>query len=253
MQAPKVTMKQVAGESGVTVGTVSAILRGSRDRIFYSDETRDRVLAVVERLGYRVNPTARSLREGKTRTIGVMLDDITLPFLASLIRATGTALEAHGYSIMLCNLDAASAARESLLQVFARGHIDSFMLAGALTRLSDEDLLDIHRRGHRIVLLERAAPDPAIASVGVDNAAGGRLAANHLKDPEYVTLSSDQVGALQISHFVYLVREGDKRGDILRHEPRDRSPIRFLTSSLALCLFRQSGWHSVASVGYCGY
>jgi LacI family transcriptional regulator len=180
MQAQKVTMKQVATEAGVTVGTVSAILRGSRDRIFYSDETRDRVLAVVERVGYRVNPTARSLREGKTRIVGVMLDDITLPFLASLIRATGTALETHGYSIMLCNLDAARAARESLLQIFARGHIDSFMLAGALSHLSDEDLLHIHRRGHRIVLLERAAPDPAIASVGVDNTAGGRLAATRL-------------------------------------------------------------------------
>ena len=43
-----------------------------------------------------------------------------------------------------------------------------------------------------------------------------RLAKNHLKDPEYVTLSSDQVGALEIAHFVYLVREGDKRGALTR-------------------------------------
>lgn len=43
-----------------------------------------------------------------------------------------------------------------------------------------------------------------------------RLATNHLRDPEYVTLSSDQIGALEISHFVYLVREGDKRGALAR-------------------------------------
>jgi LacI family transcriptional regulator len=179
-RCPKVTMKDVAKEAGVTVGTVSAVLRGSRDRNFYSAVTRERVQAVVNRLGYRVNHAARSLREGKTRTVGVMLDDIALPFLAALIHSTGTALEVHGYSIMLCSVDAARTARESLLQVFARGHVDSFMLAGALTRLSDEDLLHIHNHGHRIVLLERASPDPAIASVGVDNAAGGHLAASHL-------------------------------------------------------------------------
>jgi LacI family transcriptional regulator len=180
MQHRKVTLKDVGRESGVTIGTVSAIVRGSRDRIFYSDETRDRVLAVVAKLGYRVNPAARSLREGKTRTIGVMLDDITLPFLASLICAVGKALEQHGYSILLCNMNAASAARESLLQIFARGHIDAFMLAGALTRLTDEDILAVHQRGHRVVLLERPAPSPVIDSVGVDNQAGGHLAAAKL-------------------------------------------------------------------------
>lgn len=173
-------MRDVAHEAGVTVGTVSAVLRGSRDRNFYSTETRERVQAVVARLGYRVNHSARSLREGRTRTVGVMLDDITLPFLAALIHSAGTALEVHGYSIMLCSVAAAGAARDSLLQVFARGHVDSFMLAGALTCLSDEDLLDIHRRGHHIVLLEREAPDPAIPAVGVDNTAGGQLAAQRL-------------------------------------------------------------------------
>ena len=180
MRAQSVTMKDVATASGVTVGTVSAILRGSRDRIFYSDATRDRVVAVVARLGYRVNHTARNLREGKTRTVGVMLDDITLPFLAALIRAAGTALERQGYSIILCRVDAAGAAREALLRIFASGHIDSFMLAGALTQLSDSDILDIHKRGHRLVLLERESPDPAIASVGVNNTMGGRLAAKRL-------------------------------------------------------------------------
>jgi LacI family transcriptional regulator len=180
MREQKVTMRQVAAEAGVTVGTISAVLRGARDRNFYSDETRDRVLAVVARLGYRVNPSARSLREGRTRVVGVLLDDLTLPFLASLIRATGRALEAHGYSIMLCHLDAARAPREALLRLFARGHIDAFMLAGALDHLTDRDLLDIHARGHQMVLLERATPTPEIPSVGVDNHQGGALAVTHL-------------------------------------------------------------------------
>jgi len=176
----KVRMKDVAREAGVTVGTVSAVLRGSRDRIFYSDETRERILGVVGRLGYRVNHAARSLREGKTRTVGVILDDITLPFLASLICGVGKALEPHGYSIILCAVDASEAARESLLQVLARGHVDSFMLAGALGNLTDRDILDIHSRGHHVVLIERESPSPAIPSVRVDNSTGGGLAAAHL-------------------------------------------------------------------------
>jgi LacI family transcriptional regulator len=180
MDHGKITIKQVAAEAGVTVATVSAVLRGSRERNFYSDKTKERVLGVVARLGYRVNPSARSLREGKTRVVGVMLDDITLNFPASLIRATGNALERDGYSILLCSLYAAATPRESLLQAFARGQIDAFMLVGALDHLTDRDILDIHARGHHVVLIERESPSPEIASVRVDNTLGGELACTHL-------------------------------------------------------------------------
>lgn len=173
-------MIDVAREANVTAGTVSAVLRGQRDRIFYSDETRDRVLAVVQRLGYRVNPAARSLREGKSRSVGVLLDDITLPFLATLIRATGMALQAHGYSIVLCGVEGKAISRETLLRLIHENHLAAFLLAGAMTQLSDQDLLEIERAGHRLVLVERTPPSGTMASVGVDNEAGGRLAAESL-------------------------------------------------------------------------
>lgn len=170
-------MVDVAREAGVTAGTVSAILRGQRDRIFYSDETRDRVLAVVERMGYRVNSSARSLREGRSRSVGVLIDDITLPFLATLIRATGIALQERGYSILLCGVEGTAMTREKLLHLIQENHLASFLLAGAMSQLSDHDLLEIAKAGHRLVLVEREAPLATIGAVGVDNAAGGRLAA----------------------------------------------------------------------------
>jgi LacI family transcriptional regulator len=174
------TMKQVAAEAGVTAATVSAVLRGERHRIFYSDETRARVQAIVDRLGYRVNASARRLREGRSRTVGVLIDDITLPFLAAIIRAAGVALHAHDYSIVLCNLEGEEAARENLLRLIRAKQVDSFLLAGALSTLADDDLRAIHDSGQRLVLIEREATFPGIAAVGVDNAAGGRLAAECL-------------------------------------------------------------------------
>jgi LacI family transcriptional regulator len=180
MKTKKLRMVDVAREAGVTAGTISAILRGQRDRIFYSDETRDRVLAVVERMGYRVNSSARSLREGKSRSVGVLIDDITLPFLATLIRATGISLQERGYSILLCGVEGRAMTRETLLHLIHENHLASFLLAGAMTQLSDHDLSEIAKAGYRLVLVERESPLATIGAVRVDNAAGGRLAAEAL-------------------------------------------------------------------------
>jgi len=76
-------MKDVAREAGVSVNTVSRVLAGKPD---VSPETRARVLAVVERLGYKPNRLARGLRSNKTGTIGVIVTDIANPFFGALVK-----------------------------------------------------------------------------------------------------------------------------------------------------------------------
>ena len=89
----RITMKQIAEEVGVSIGTVSAVVSGGSGKIFFSDMTRDRVLTAVERLGYTVHAQARSLRLGQSRIVGLALDDLTVTFLADLIHAIAGRLQ----------------------------------------------------------------------------------------------------------------------------------------------------------------
>ena len=79
----KVTLKDIANELGVTVGTVSHALNGIDD---ISEETKARVLEAAERLGYISNGLAASLRSGKTNTVAVIAPDISNPHLAYQIK-----------------------------------------------------------------------------------------------------------------------------------------------------------------------
>ena len=77
------TLKEVATEAGVNVSTASRALSGGYG---VHDKTRNRVLAVARRLGYRPNLIARGLVTGRTHTIGLLISDIRNPFFADLAR-----------------------------------------------------------------------------------------------------------------------------------------------------------------------
>lgn len=177
----RVTMKQVAAEVGVSIGTVSAVLNDGSDKIFFSDATRDRVLATVDRLGYTINTQARSLRLGLSRIIGVALDDLTVTFLADVIHAIARRLQQDGYSVMLLDRPASDGTAKALLQgLFAQRRVDGMVLAGSAGLLSDDDLVDLAEANVPIVLVEREAAGARIPSVHVDNESGGKLAGAHL-------------------------------------------------------------------------
>jgi len=89
MRKQRVTMKDIAAAAEVSIGVVSAVMSGGSDKIFFGAETRERVLDAVTRLGYRRNVQAQALRSGRTYSVGVALDDITVAFLTQVIHAIG--------------------------------------------------------------------------------------------------------------------------------------------------------------------
>ena len=168
-------MREVAEEAGVSVTTVSHVINNSRP---VNPETRTRVERAMKVLGYQPNVLARSLRRGKTHTIGVILPDNANPYFAEVVRGIEDTSFSLGYSVMLCNsdndLDKERLYTNVLIEKQVAGII--FVAAG----LSEENIHNLQRRGVPSVLVDRQVSGVEIDSVFADNQSGGFLAANHL-------------------------------------------------------------------------
>ena len=96
------SIKDVARLSGVSVATVSRIMNDSGR---YSQATRDKVLRVIEEIGYERNSLATSLRLNKSNMIGILVPDIANEFYASVLKKAEQALFKLGYSTIICNTE----------------------------------------------------------------------------------------------------------------------------------------------------
>src|SRR5918995_1071079 len=104
----KVTMRDVAKAANVSQSTVSRILSPSpsaKSEVPISEETKEKVLAVVKELGYQPNQYARSLRGQKNHVIGMLIADISNPFYHPMVRAVQDVASHYHYSVMIANSD----------------------------------------------------------------------------------------------------------------------------------------------------
>ena len=95
-----VGIKDVARQAGVSVGTVSNVLNRPE---LVAGETRDRVLSVIERLGYVRSESARQLRVGRSRIIALLVLDMANPFFVEVASGAERAARDAGLGVMLCN------------------------------------------------------------------------------------------------------------------------------------------------------
>jgi LacI family transcriptional regulator len=171
-----VTLRDVAEEAGVSVSTVSRILD---DRITPSrSATAARVRAVAERLGYRRNVFASSLRRGATATIGVLVPRLTDAVMALMFEAIERAARRQGYFAVVATCgDDADAERRATETLLDRG-VDGLILATA--RLDDSLPASLRARGipHALVLRTDGVSPSALG----DDETGGYLAVRHLLD-----------------------------------------------------------------------
>ncbi|MEJ2889161.1 LacI family DNA-binding transcriptional regulator [Actinomycetospora aeridis] len=170
----RVTIDDVARAAGVSRQTVSRAMNGKGE---ISASTRRRVLATIEELDYRPSVFARGMRTQRAGTLGLILSDIANPFFPAVARGVFDAAAAHGFSVVVHNTDAhagrEAAATREILDGGAEGVI------GFFEALGDDELVALHRR-LPLVVADRRAPAPDVASVSSDFATGTRLAVEHL-------------------------------------------------------------------------
>jgi LacI family transcriptional regulator len=100
-----VTMRDVAKAANVSQSTVSRVLSPNTSKVPISEETQQKILAVIKELGYHPNQYARSLRGKKNNMIGMLIADITNPFYQTMVRAVQDVASQYHYSVMIANSD----------------------------------------------------------------------------------------------------------------------------------------------------
>jgi LacI family transcriptional regulator len=166
------TIRNVAKKSGVSTTTVSHILNGTR---FVSPEVKQRVLDVIQELGYQPNSLARSLRKKETQSLGLILPDSTNQYFAEIQCGVEKAAYDRGYSVILCNTEGDENKENLYVNVLRNKRMDGilFISSGSSTKLLLEEKIPL-------VLVDRDMPDLEVDTVMADNFQGGYLATQYL-------------------------------------------------------------------------
>jgi LacI family transcriptional regulator len=172
----RVTMADVAREADVSLMTVSRVVNEKGE---VSPTTRQRVLEVIEQLGYRPSAIARGLATQRTGSLGLVMPDVANPFFSDVARGAEHVAYAEGYNIFLCNTDEDPQRELSVLQSLEEKQVDGVVLCSS--RLDDDELeaaLAHHPAG--VLVNRRLERDGVVGSVLSDDETGGRLATQHL-------------------------------------------------------------------------
>jgi LacI family transcriptional regulator len=171
------TIKDIARLAKVSITTVSLILNGKDQNI--REETRQRVLKVVNEHNYRPNSVARSMITKKSKILGLIIPDVTNQYFAEMARAAESTAKELGYSIILCNTDENPDTEAQYVQLLREKQADGLILVS--TALSDyKELEQIRREKYPVVILDRRTYDENDSVVCFDNIAAGRMAVEYL-------------------------------------------------------------------------
>lgn len=197
------TLVELAAKLNLSISTVSRAL--SRPEMV-APHTRERIAEAAKQYGYRPNGVARSLRKGKTQTIGLVVSDIQNPFYASVTRATERAAARHGYTLVICNAD-----ENAENEVRALHLLDEMQVAGIIhgsTGATLPTLEALALKGIPIVDIDRVSGLGEADTVLVDNARGAALAAEYLLSlghkrsaiitgPQHLTTGAERLSGFQ--------------------------------------------------------
>jgi LacI family transcriptional regulator len=172
-----VSIKDVARHAGVSLGTVSNAI--NRPQIL-SEKTLKKVQSTISELGFVPNASARTLRAGRTRVLGLVVPDIANPFFTELSKGVNDAALQAGYAVILCNTDESTEKETQYLGVLAGQKVQGILITPA--RDTYKSVAAIQERGIAVALVDREVVGTEVCSVAVDDEVGGRLALNHLHE-----------------------------------------------------------------------
>lgn len=169
------TISDVAERAGVSTMTVSRVVNRSG---YVSATTRQRVEAAIADLGYVPNALARQLRSKRSKTVALVVSDISNPFFTTIARGVEDVAAPHGFSVIFCNTDESADEEARYLRVLIERQVDGILLVP--TRATGASFRTL--RNHRIpvVAIDRRVAGRRIDSVRCDSEAGAHALTSHL-------------------------------------------------------------------------
>lgn len=234
----RISLRDIALRAGVSPTTVSFVLNGKAREKRVSREVIRRVEGLVKELGYEPNLMARGLRTGKTMTIGLMVEDISNQFFATLAKVIEDEADKFGYDVIYCSTENKEARAKKLLEMLKHRQVDGYILTP--TAHLKNEIQKLLQEGKPLVLMDRYFPSLPTNYVVIDNFRGSSLAAAHLLDHGYqklaiVTTVSRQTQMQQrLNGFIHALHADDT----------------FAASCMELCIsFEKTGENATEQIG----
>ena len=171
----EVTIVDVAREAGVSYSTVSRVVN---NKSYVKQETREKVLRAMTRLGYQANLQARSLAGGQSHVIGLLVVDLATQYMGEIVHAVDDTLAASQYELMLYTTHRRRRKEATFVNMMARGLADGLLIV--LPREPETYLRSLRQRDFPYVLIDQIGVDETDLSVTAANTHGGYEATRHL-------------------------------------------------------------------------
>ncbi|WP_125154597.1 LacI family DNA-binding transcriptional regulator [Clostridium rectalis] len=197
------SIKDVAKEAGVSIATVSRVLN---DVDVVNEETKKKVLAAIKKLGYRPNIVARSLKTQRTRTVGIIIPDISNQFYPEIVRGAEDVANIYDYNIILCNTDLDVEKETEYIKVLKEKMVDGVLYMSTCLEKTTMDL--INELEMPTVFAETIDENKSFPSVTIDNSQAAFDAVQYLlnkgnKNIVYVGPKEEIVNAISLRYKGY--------------------------------------------------
>jgi DNA-binding LacI/PurR family transcriptional regulator len=182
----RTSIREVAVRAGVSVGTVSNVLNRPD---LVAEATRARVRSAIGELGFVRNESARRLRQGNSKSLGVVLESMSNPYFTDIARGAEAAMNSDDLDALWCTSDGSATKEWRCLEFLEQQHVSGVLITPV--GLDAAGIIALRRRGLAVTLVDRRT-DSTVCSVRVDHIAGGDVALTHLLGapgarPAYVT------------------------------------------------------------------
>ncbi|MHB8280377.1 MAG: LacI family DNA-binding transcriptional regulator [Candidatus Humimicrobiaceae bacterium] len=171
----KTTIREISRLSGYSVTTVSRVLGKSE---LVKEDTKEKILKIIEDQSFSPNMIARSLKTKKTNTIGLILGDIENPFYSRVAKGVIDTAEQRNYNVILCNSNYDTKLEEKSIETLLNRQVDGFLLT--TVKLKHTTIDDLKYRGVPYVLIDYKLDLPGVSYIVNDDYHGGKIAAEYL-------------------------------------------------------------------------
>ncbi|MDT8860179.1 LacI family transcriptional regulator [Alkalihalobacillus sp. MEB130] len=178
------TIYDVAKEAGVSIATVSNVVNNN-GRV--GEKTRQKVLKTMKKLDYSPSVVASALTGKKTKTIGLLIPDISNPFFADIARSIEDRGNELGFSVIICSTDNLEEKEKKYLSVLIRKSVDGIILASGVRNLTLlEELIE---KKIPVALIANDIPSIPLTTVTIDDFKGGYIATKHLLSLQHTNIA----------------------------------------------------------------
>ena len=191
----KTSIVDIAKSLNISPTTVSFILNGRAKEKRISDSVVEKVQKYIEEVGYKPNTLARSLRTGKTNTIGLLVESIANPFFANIARRIEELAYKSGYKILYSSTENDTQKTKDLIHLFQERHVDGYIISPPDG--IEEEINTLLKSGSPVVLFDRDLADVEADAILIDNLCSTYNAINHLVDSGFKNIGFITLDSLQ--------------------------------------------------------